>query len=79
MTSIGDLHTVHRVLHKEIVMGATCSTADVLKYPLEINWKDASGTIPVDKKIWNTPQNHYSSSDWYWNFCPPNQHMDSED
>ena len=48
-TSRRDLHAVHSVIHKEIVTGATSSTAGVLKDPPVINWKDASGPIPVDK------------------------------
>ena len=47
-TSRRDLHAVHVFLHKEIVTDATRSTAGVLKDPLVINWKDASGPIPVD-------------------------------
>ena len=58
-TSRRALHAVHEVLHKEIVTGATRITAGVLKYPLVINWKDASGTIAVDKKtVGIPPQNH---------------------
>ena len=48
-TSIRNLHAVRAVLHKDIVMGATRSTAGVLKDPPVINWKDASGSILVDK------------------------------
>ena len=31
------LHTVHAVIHKEIVMGAMCSAAGVLKDTLMVN------------------------------------------
>ena len=48
MTSGNDLHAVRVVLHKEIVTGATRSTAGVLKVPPVVNWKDARGTIPRD-------------------------------
>ena len=51
MTSRGDLHTVSTVHRKEIIMGATHSTAVVIKDPLVINWKDTSGPIPVDKDV----------------------------
>ena len=78
-TSRRDLHAVHVFLHKEIVTDATCSTAGVLKDPLVINWKDASGPIPVDiNTVGIPPQNHYSSYDWYWTLCLPNQHRDPE-
>ena len=33
-------HVVYAVLHKEIVTGATCSAAGVIKDPLVVNWKD---------------------------------------
>ena len=46
-----DLHAVCAVLHKKIVTGATHSTTGVLKDPPVINWKDASGLIPVNKKV----------------------------
>ena len=36
-------------LNKEIATGATRRTAGVLKDPPVKNWKDRSGTIPVDK------------------------------
>ena len=49
MTSRRALHAVCAVLHKEIVTGAMNITSGVLKDPLVINHKDASGTIPVDK------------------------------
>ena len=41
-----DLHAVHAVLHREIVTGATHSTAGVIKDPPVVNWKDTSGTNP---------------------------------
>ena len=50
-----DLHAVRAILHKEIVTGATCITAGVLKDPPVINWKDTSGTIPVDRNTIGIP------------------------
>ena len=50
-TSRGDLYAVRTVPHKEIVTGATRSTLGVLNDPPVINWKEASGPIPVDKKL----------------------------
>ena len=46
---------VHTVLHKEIVTSATRRTAGVIKDSLVINWKDASGRIPVDKNTFGIP------------------------
>ena len=54
-TSGWNLHAVRAVLHKEIVTGATRSAAGVLKYPPVVNWKGASGTIPVDRKTVEMP------------------------
>ena len=54
-TSRGALHAVHTFLHKEIVTGTTRSTAGVLTDPLVINWKDASGPIPIDKNTFGIP------------------------
>ena len=54
-TSRRALHVVHAVLHKEIVTGATCSAAGVLKDPSVVNWKDTGGTIPVDTNTFGIP------------------------
>ena len=43
-----DLHAVCAVLHKEVIMGATCNAAGILKDPPVLNWKDMGGTIKVD-------------------------------
>ena len=48
-TSGRSLHAVRAVTHKDIIIGATCSTAGVLKDPLVVNWKDTSGKILVDR------------------------------
>ena len=48
-TSRRDFHEVCTFLNKEIATGATRRTAGVLKDPPVKNWKDRSGTIPVDK------------------------------
>ena len=53
--SIGALHAVHRVIHKDIVMGVTHSTAGVIKNPLVINQKEASRPIPVDENTVRIP------------------------
>ena len=66
-------HVVRAVLHKEIVTGATRSTAGVFKDTPVANWKDASGPIPQGRNtIVMPPQRHYSSLEWYWTLCPPN-------
>ena len=54
-TSRRDLHAVRTVLHKEIVTGATRSTAGVLKNPPVINYKDTSGKITVDRNTIGIP------------------------
>ena len=45
-TSVRVLYVLCAILHKEIFTGASRSAAGVLKVPLVVNWKDASGTIP---------------------------------
>ena len=50
-----DLHAVCAVLRKEIVSGATRSTAGVLKDPPVENWKDTGGAIPVDRNTVGIP------------------------
>ena len=54
-TSRRALHAVCEVLHKDIVTGATCSTAVVPNDPLVINWKDAGESITVDKNTVGIP------------------------
>ena len=49
------LYAVRAFLHKEIVTGATRSAAGVLKYPLVVNWKNASGKIPQDRNTIGMP------------------------
>ena len=48
-TSRRVFNSLHAVLYKDIVTSAPRNTAGVCKDPLVINWKDASGLIPVDK------------------------------
>ena len=48
-TSGRDFYTVRAVIHKDVIMGTTRSAAGVLKDPLVLNWKDASGPIPQDR------------------------------
>ena len=78
-TSRSDLHAVHAFLHKEIVTGATRSTAGALKDPPVINWKGASVTIPADK---NTVEITPEPLIELWLIMdplpPPNQHRDPE-
>ena len=74
------LHAVRVGLHKEIITGATRSTAGVLKDPPVINWKDASGQIPVDKKsVGITPRTTTQVLTGNGPCAPPNQHRDTED
>ena len=54
-TSGRDLHTVCAVLYQEIVTGATRSATGVLKDPLVVNWRDASGLIPRDRNTVRIP------------------------
>ena len=54
-TSGRDLHAVRAVLRNKIITGATRSAAVVLKYPLVLNWKDTSETIPVDRNTVGIP------------------------
>ena len=46
---------LHAVLHKEIVTGATCSAAGVLKDPPVVNWKDTGKLNPVDRNTTRIP------------------------
>ena len=49
------LHAVRVVLYRKTVMGATHSTVGVLKDPPVVNWKDTSGTTPVDRNTVGIP------------------------
>ena len=48
-TSGWTMHAVRAVLLKEIITGATRSTAGVIKDHLVVNWKDAIRMIPRDR------------------------------
>ena len=54
-TSGGDVHAVHAVFCKDIVMGATRSATGVLKYPPVVNWKDTGKTILVYRNTIGIP------------------------
>ena len=54
-TSGNVLHVVRLVLFKDIVTGATHSSAVVLKDRLVLNWKDTGRTIPVERNTSGIP------------------------
>ena len=49
------MHALGAVFYKDIVTGATRSSAGVLKYPPVVNWKVMSGPITWDRNTFGMP------------------------